>query len=86
MLEEFVFQLYGYRSKSTDRVRFQIYDKKYTKENKVTDMAALPPWSSVLRLHILRSNMVASLSKRSTTASFTMPDISQHGWDLDENI
>ena len=85
MLKEFVFQLYGYRNKSTDRVRFQIYDKKYTKENKVTDMAA-PPCSSVLRLHILRSNMVASLSKRSTTASFTMPDISQHGWDLDGNI
>ena len=43
MLEEFVCQLYGYRKKSTDRVRFQIYDKKYTKENKVIDMAALPP-------------------------------------------
>ena len=86
MLGEFVCQLYGYRSKSTDRVRFQIYDKKYTKENKVIDMAALPPCSSVLRLHILRSNMVASLWKRSTTASFTVPDISQHGWDLDGNI
>ena len=37
MLEDIedVCQLYGYRSKSTDRVRFQIYDKKYTKENKV---------------------------------------------------
>ena len=40
----------------------------------------------VLRLHILRSNKVASLRKRPTTASFTMPDISQHGWDLDGNI
>ena len=30
--------------------------------------------------------MVASLRKRPTTASFTMPDISQHGWDLDGNI
>ena len=48
MLEEFVCQLYGYRNKSTDRVRFQIYGKKYTKENKVIDMTALPPCSSVL--------------------------------------
>ena len=42
------------------RVRFQIYDNKYTKENKVIDMAALSPYSSVSRLHILKSNMVAS--------------------------
>ena len=49
-------------------------------------MAALPLCSVVLRLHILRSNMVASLRKRPTTASFTMPGISQHGWDLDGNI
>ena len=48
MLEEFVCQLYGYRNKSTDRVRFQIYGKKHTKENKVIDMTALPPCSSVL--------------------------------------
>ena len=64
--------------KSSDRVPFQICDKKYTKENKVIDMAALPPWSSVLRLPILRSNMIASLWKRFTTASFIIPDISQH--------
>ena len=86
MLEEFICQLYDYRNKSSDRVHFQIYDKKYTKENKVIDMAALPSCSPNLRLHILRSNMVASLWKRSTTASFIMPDISQHGWDLDRNI
>ena len=49
-------------------------------------MAALHPCSSVLRLHILRSNTVASLWKRSTTASFTMPDISQYGWGIDGNI
>ena len=49
-------------------------------------MAALPPCSVVLRLYILRSNMVASLRKRPTTVSFTMPDISQREWDLDGNI
>ena len=86
MLEEFVCQLYGYRNKSTDRVHFQIYDKKYTKENTVVDMAALPLCSSILRLHIFRSNIVASLWKRSTTAYFTMSDISQHGLDFDGNI
>ena len=60
VLEEFVCQLHGYWNKSTDRVCFQIYDKKYTKENKI-DIAALPSCSSVWRLHILRSNMLASL-------------------------
>ena len=83
MLEEFVCQLYGYQNKSTDEVRFQIYDKKHTKEKKVIDKTALPLCSSVLRLHILRSNMVVSLWKHSTTASFTMPNVSKHGWELD---
>ena len=69
MLEESVCQLYGYQNKSTDRVRFQIYDKKYIKQNKVNYMAALPPRISALQLHTLRSNMVASLRKFSTTAS-----------------
>ena len=86
MLEEFACQLYGYQNKSTDWVRFQIYDKKYTKQNNVIDMASLPPCSSVLRLHILRSNMVESLWKSSTAASFTMRDILQHSWDLDGSI
>ena len=86
MLEEYVCQLYGYRSKSTDSVRFRIYDKKYTKENKIIDMAALPPCSSVLKLHILRSNMVAALWKRSSNATIEMPDITEHGWDLNGNI
>ena len=43
MLEEFICQLYGYQNKSTDRVHFQIYDKKYTKENKVIDIASCSP-------------------------------------------
>ena len=43
MLEEFVCQLYGHRSKSTDGIRYKIYKEKYTRENKITDMATLPP-------------------------------------------
>ena len=86
MLEEYVCQLYGYRNKSTNSVRFRIYEKKYNKENKVIDMATLPPCNSVLRLHILRSNMVAALWKRSMIANIEMPDITQHGWDVNGNI
>ena len=86
LLEEYVYQLYGYRNKSTNSVRFRIYEKKYNKENKVTDMATLPTYNSVLRLHILRCNMVAALWKRSMTANIEMPDIKQHGWDVNRNI
>ena len=49
-------------------------------------MATLPPCNSVLRLHILRSNMVAALWKRSMIANIEMPDITQHGWDVNGNI
>ena len=36
--------------------------------------------------HILRSNMVAALWKRSMIANIEMPDITQHGWDVNGNI
>ena len=49
-------------------------------------MAAVLPSSSVLRLHILRSNMVTSLWKRSMSKSFKMSNISQQGWDLNINV
>ena len=49
-------------------------------------MATLPPCNSVLRLHILRSNMVAASCKRSMIANIEMPDITQHGWDVKGNI
>ena len=86
MLEEFVCQLYGHRSKSTDGIRYKIYKEKYTKENKITDMATLPPCSSVLRLHILRANMVAAVWKHSTSVIVELPDISICGWLVDGNI
>ena len=86
LLEEYVCQLYGYRNKSTNSVRFRIYEKKYNKENKVIDMATLPPCNSVLRLHILRSNMVAALWKRSMIANIEILDITQHGWDVNGNM
>ena len=49
-------------------------------------MDAVLPSSSVLRLHILRSNMVTSLWKRSMSKSFKMSNISQQGWDLNINV
>ena len=55
LLEEYVCQIYGYCCKSIDGVRYKIYTKKFKKENKVIDMASLPPCSSVLRLHTMRS-------------------------------
>ena len=51
-LEHFVCALYGYPSqKSINVVRAKLFEKKYTKEGKMVDMALLPPCQSVLILH-----------------------------------
>ena len=45
MLEEYIYQLYGYRNKSTDSVRFKNYYNRYTKES-----SALHGYASLMQL------------------------------------
>ena len=45
--------------KSVNESHYAIFEKKRQKENKIVDMAALPPCESVLHLHSKRANAVA---------------------------
>ena len=82
-LEEYGCQLYGFRFKNIETVRYKLFAKKYTKENKIIDMAALPPCRSVLKLHPMRANTVAAIWKRSTSPIIELPQLSQCGWEED---
>ena len=85
-LEEFTCYLYGARSKDINKLRYKIFDKKYTKENKIIDMCTLPPCRSVLKLHAERANFVAALWKRSTQSNIGTPSITSSGWSNDGTI
>ena len=51
--------LYGTKLKSVNEACYAIFEKKRQEENKIIDMAALPPCKKVLHLHSKRANAVA---------------------------
>ena len=53
-LEEYVSLLYGAKKKRVNEARYMIFDNKLSKQNKIMDMALLPPCQQTLKFHILR--------------------------------
>ena len=91
-LENFVCKLYGHNEKEVNKVRKKIFDKKYKKERKITDLSVMPPCRSVLRLHTHCANYVAKIYGKQWKYMATMenevncPDITQHSWNDDGRI
>jgi len=85
-LEEFTCNLYGYKKKDINKVRKMMFDKKYTKEGKIIDLASLPPCRSVLYINSLRANYVAKIWKSSLTNQFIVPTIQDYGWEQNGEI
>ena len=48
MLQHYVCSLFGSREKEVNKARFEIFNKKYTREGKTIDLSALPPCESSL--------------------------------------
>ena len=86
LLNEYVCILYGYQKKDVNQVRYQLFQKKYEKEEKIIDLSMLPPYESVLLLHAKRANFVAKILRSSTEPQVEIPDIRMHGWDDDKKI
>ncbi|CAB4016498.1 Hypothetical predicted protein [Paramuricea clavata] len=80
LLEEFVCFAYGYRRKSVNFVRHQMFRAKYKKHSKIVDLSLSPPCQSVLKLHGRRANFVAKIWKSSDESKLQIPEISHHGW------
>jgi len=68
------------KAKSVDKARLKIFQKKNQRENKITDLALLPPCTSVLKLHATRSNAVAYLWRNSASPRIEFPSIEESGW------
>ena len=86
LLEEYVCKLYGCREDNVDQVRFQLFQKKLKRENKIIDLSLLPPCKSVLLLHTKRANCVAKIWRCSNEAQLQVPDFKMHGWDANCKI
>lgn len=83
VLEEYVCHLYNHRNMSVNSVRYKMFEKKVSRENKCVDLASIPPCQSVLNLHTRRANIVANIWKR---AGMNQVIPNNSGWDLDGNI
>ena len=79
-LESFVWHLYRYKDTDINIVQKKMFDKKFVKEEKVTDLSLLPPCQSTLYLHILHSNSVARIWKCSLLNVVEYPSIMENGW------
>lgn len=79
-LEEYVALLYSIKGKSVNEARYTIFDRKFTKQNKIIDMSLLPPCQQTLKLHILRSNFIAREWRSAIVISYEAGNIVGNGW------
>ena len=61
-------------------MRYDIFHRKYSNENKIVDLSLLPPCQSVLKLHSNRASFVAKIWKSAGDPHLPLPDISLHRW------
>ena len=82
-LERYVCKLYGAKKKTStvNAARFELFSKKHSVENKVIDLSLLPPCQTSLRLHILRSNFISGMWKRTLEPVVILPNIVENGWN-----
>lgn len=79
-LEEYVCYLYGSKKRKVNEVRHQMFQRKYANENKIVDLASLPPCQSVLKLHTSRANFVSKLWKSAGDHQLQLPNLPVHSW------
>ena len=51
-IELFVCKLYSGKAKKVNEERYELYEKKYTRNNKIIDLSNLPPCEATLLLHL----------------------------------
>ena len=76
----------GYKKKNVNKVQWLKIRDKHTKQNKVINMSALPPWQKTLKLHSVRANVVAKMQRSSLQSNINAPNFSSYGWDSEGTI
>ena len=75
--------LYGTKLKPVNEACYAIFEKKRQEENKIIDMAALPPCEKVLHLHSKRANAVAHMWH---ICGDVNPNLEESSWYLNGDI
>ena len=84
--EKFVCKLYNSKSDEVNSARFELFQKKYSTQNKVIDLSLLPPCRNSLEKHLARANYVSRIWKCSDVANSDYPPPSHHGWNASYEI
>ena len=85
-LEEYFCYLYGFRKKDVNYVRHELFQRTYSRDNKIIDLSLLPPFQSTLKLHALRANVVAKIWKSADETNVDIPDAALEGCDRNLQI
>ena len=79
-LEEYVCNLYGSKEVDINKTRYKVFQRRYTRENKIIDLSLLPPCKDTLSRHIKRANTIAYIWKNSPISMVELLDTSTCGW------
>ena len=77
--KKFVCKLYRCKTVEVNKVRRELFQKKYTRKNKIIDLALLPPCRSTHVLHSSRCSYVAYFWKASASANLDISATCQYG-------
>ena len=85
--EEFVCRIYGYKKMSSvNELRAKLFWMRLRKNDRVPDLATLPPCSSTLRKHTTRAHYVAKIWRRAGVPIQSLDHFEHNGWLPDGNI
>ena len=85
-IEQYACALYKSKKKPVNDVRYDLFEKKQSKEVKIIDLLLIPPCFSSLYLQIKRANFVSKLWKSTHIAQLILPNIDEHGWNTGGSI
>ena len=71
---------------SVNKLRAKLFWTRLRKNDRVPDLATLPPCSSVLRKHISRAHYVAKMWRRAGQPVQSLDSYENNGWLPDGNI
>ena len=80
-LEEYTSLLYGVKCKEVNEARYTIFERKLSKDKKITDMSVLPPCHQTLDLHIRRANFIAKEWRSAHISNSESTSSRENGWN-----
>ena len=80
-LEEYFSLLYGVKGKDVNEARYDIFDRKFSKDKKIADISLLPLCKQALALHILCANFITREWRAADVTVCDGGNIVDNGWN-----